>query len=183
MMEVGANSYYKCPICPAKTFMSATYLQGHLVRKHPEHVSYIGDAVAHTKLVTQKLETQLVTVEDKIELEKHRNEELMKKNEEIQKQTKLELEDKQSQIQQAERTRYENKLKMLEESFTREVTQLKTNETLYQNKIADLECKTNYTEKKNSTIGNIVTEMQTEKVDYEHQFTARLSAMESQATS
>ena len=28
MMEVGANSFYKCPICPKKTFMNATYLQG-----------------------------------------------------------------------------------------------------------------------------------------------------------
>ena len=27
MMEVGANSFYKCPICPKKTFMNATYLQ------------------------------------------------------------------------------------------------------------------------------------------------------------
>lgn len=160
--------------------MNATYLQGHLVRKHPEHVSYIGDAVAHTKLVTQKLESQLVTVEDKIELEKHRNEELMKKNDAIQKQTQLELAEKQAEIQTAERSRYESKLKLLEESFTREVTQLKASETHYQTKIADLECKTNYTEKKNSTIGNIVTEMQTEKSDYENQFTARLSSMETQ---
>ena len=27
MMEVGANSFYKCPICPAKSFINATYLQ------------------------------------------------------------------------------------------------------------------------------------------------------------
>ena len=27
MMEVGANSFYKCPICPSKTFINATYLQ------------------------------------------------------------------------------------------------------------------------------------------------------------
>jgi hypothetical protein len=79
MMEVGSHSFYKCPICPSKTFINSTYLQGHLVRRHPEHVSYIGDAVAHTKMITQNLESQLVTVEDKIELEKRRNEDLMKK--------------------------------------------------------------------------------------------------------
>ena len=61
MMEVGANSFYKCPICPSKTFMNASYLQGHLVRKHPEHVTYIGDAVAHTKIVTQKLGNSLLS--------------------------------------------------------------------------------------------------------------------------
>lgn len=31
--------------------MNSTYLQGHLVRRHPEHVHYIGDAVAHTKVL------------------------------------------------------------------------------------------------------------------------------------
>ena len=49
-MQVGSHSFYKCPVCPNRSFMNSTYLQGHLVRRHPEHVHYIGDAVAHTKV-------------------------------------------------------------------------------------------------------------------------------------
>ena len=49
MMEVGANSFYKCPICPSKSFINATYLQSHMHRKHQEHTTYIGDAILHTK--------------------------------------------------------------------------------------------------------------------------------------
>jgi len=75
--------------------------------------------------LTQKLESQLVTVEDRIELEKHRNEDLRKKNEEEQKRKEKEMTEKQDQIQHEERNRYENKLKMLEDEFAREVTQLK----------------------------------------------------------
>jgi DNA-directed RNA polymerase subunit M/transcription elongation factor TFIIS len=55
MMQVGSHSFYKCPVCPNRSFMNSTYLQGHLVRRHPEHVHYIGDAVAHTKVKLSNL--------------------------------------------------------------------------------------------------------------------------------
>lgn len=48
------------------------------------------------------------------------------------------------------------------------------------NKIAELECKTTYAEKKNSTIGNMVHELANEKSEYENALTRRLATMESQ---
>ena len=47
-------------------------------------------------------------------------------------------------------------------------------------KIAELECKTTYAEKKNSTIGNMVNELANEKSEYENALTRRLATMESQ---
>merc|ERR1719238_1345662 len=119
-----------------------------MVRRHPEHVSFLGDAVAHTKLVTQKLEAQVVAQEDKIELEKRRNVERAEKSEQLRIETQREMEEKQREIQEAERKRHEAELSHLQAQFKREISVLKNNEEHYQQKIAELECKTTYAEKK-----------------------------------
>ena len=93
---------------------------------------------------------------------------------------KRELEEKQAEIQENERKRYETKLRQLEETFKQDITKLESNETLYQKRIAELETKTNYHEKKNESIGNMVTELKHEKDEYETTFTQRLSTMETQ---
>lgn len=90
-------------------------------RKHQDHTTYIGDAILHTKAVTQNLEEKLITVQDRIELEKRRNEDLIKKNQEEQKRAEEKILEQQEHIQRLERTRYENKLKELEQSFNNEV--------------------------------------------------------------
>jgi chromosome segregation ATPase len=86
----------------------------------------------------------------------------------MQKKAQTEIVETQAEIQAAERSRYEQKLKQMEESFAREVTTLKATEVHYQEKIAGLECKTNFVEKKNETIGELVSEIQTEKTEYEN---------------
>ena len=68
---------------PLHLLKKLSHVKGHLVRKHPEHVSYVGDAVAHTKLVTQDLEAQMVTVKSKIEEEKQKAEEFQRKNKQL----------------------------------------------------------------------------------------------------
>ena len=90
-------------------------------RKHQDHTTYIGDVILHTKAVTQNSEEKLITVQDRIELEKRRNEDLIKKNQEEQKRAEEKILEQQEHIQRLERTRYENKLKELEQSFNNEV--------------------------------------------------------------
>ena len=46
-IDLGANSYYQCPYCD-KTFINATFLQSHIGRRHPDKVTFVGDAIAYS---------------------------------------------------------------------------------------------------------------------------------------
>ena len=48
----------------SKSFINATYLQSHMHRKHQEHTTYIGDAILHTKAITQNVQDKPITVQD-----------------------------------------------------------------------------------------------------------------------
>ena len=158
-MEVGANSFYKCPICPSKSFLNATYLQSHLHRRHPEHTSYIGDAILHTKAITEDVEKKLGNVEQKIEEEKRSNEERILKAQAEQKRAEEKLIEQQEHIQRLERTRYENKLRELEESFQNEVEVLKSKEKRYVNRIGELEEKADRQAKTESMVKSLKKEI------------------------
>jgi len=139
MMEVGANAFYKCPICPSKSFINATYLQSHMHRKHQEHSTYIGDAILHTKAITQNVQDKLITVQDQIELEKRRNHELEEKRQLEAKRAEEKIFEQQEHIQRLERTRYESKLAELDQSFQTELDQMKMKERSHIARINELE--------------------------------------------
>lgn len=178
MMQVGSHSFYKCPVCPNRSFMNSTYLQGHLVRRHPEHVHYIGDAVAHTKLVTQQLEGKLLTMGDRMEQEKELNAKLQEENRRLQEQQKRELIDNQDQIREEERRRYEQKIKTLEESFSGHITQFKANEGMYQTKISELESKNKFNERRSDTIGSMVVDLQNAKEQMTANYNQKFRSLE-----
>lgn len=178
MMQVGSHSFYKCPVCPNRSFMNSTYLQGHLVRRHPEHVHYIGDAVAHTKLVTQQLEGKLLTMGDRMEQEKELNAKLQDENRRLQEQQKRELIDNQDQIREEERRRYEQKLKTLEESFSGHIAQFKANEGMYQTKISELESKNKFNERRSDTIGSMVVDLQNAKEQMTANYNQKFRSLE-----
>jgi hypothetical protein len=159
MMEVGANSFYKCPICPSKSFLNATYLQSHLHRRHPEHSSYIGDAILHTKAITEGVEKKLGNVEMKIEEEKKQNQERIEKAKIEQKRAEEQLIEHQDHIQRLERAKYENKLRELEESFQNEVEALKAKEKRFINRIGELEEKAEKQKKNESMIKSLKKEI------------------------
>jgi len=178
MMQVGSHSFYKCPVCPNRSFMNSTYLQGHLVRRHPEHVHYIGDAVAHTKLVTQQLEGKLLTMGDRMEQEKELNTKLQEENRRLQEQQKRDLIENQDQIREEERRRYEQKLRTLEESFSGHISQFKANEGLYQTKITELESKNKFNERRSDTIGSMVVDLQNAKEQMTANYNQKFRSLE-----
>uniref|UniRef100_F6Z315 Cilium assembly protein DZIP1 n=2 Tax=Ciona intestinalis TaxID=7719 RepID=F6Z315_CIOIN len=69
VIEAGASSYYKCPHCD-KAFMNASFLQGHIQRRHPGSVSYIGDVIEHSQREQSKLSNNLKQLEADLQKER-----------------------------------------------------------------------------------------------------------------
>ena len=129
----------KIHLLSAFTIKKSDPLQSHMHRKHQEHTTYIGDAILHTKAITQNVQEKLISVQDQIELEKRRNEELQAKRVEEQKRAEEKIFEQQEHIQRLERTRYEAKLKELELSFQTEIDMVKSKERNYIERINELE--------------------------------------------
>merc|ERR1712048_739021 len=79
-IDLGANAYYSCPYCP-KIFINATFLQAHLARKHPDKVSFFGDAIAHSKKIVNEVNTNM-DEERKENNKRHEEQEINLQNEE-----------------------------------------------------------------------------------------------------
>jgi len=87
-IDLGANAYYSCPYC-TKNFINATYLQGHLARKHPDKVAYVGDAIAHAHKIVNDVNTNL-EAERKQQEAKHEDIEKRLREEEAQRKSQVE---------------------------------------------------------------------------------------------
>lgn len=159
LIESGASSFYQCPHCE-KAFMNASFLQGHMQRRHPDSAAYIGDVIKHAEKEQRKLGDHIKTLE--AELQKDRKdfeEKLTKANED-----KLLWEQKAQQEMTDWKAKEEEKwLKQVEElraAFTSDIKNLQAKETKYKETIQTLEEKL---EKSQSNLGVLEDDYREEK--------------------
>jgi len=159
LIESGASSFYQCPHCE-KAFMNASFLQGHMQRRHPGSTAYIGDVIQHAEKEQQKLGAHIVALES--ELKKDRQDfelKLQQANKE-----KLLWEQKSQEEMSAWKQKEEEKwLKQVDElksAFSTDIDNLKTKEVQYQQTIEELEDKLNQSQ---SNLGVLQDDYREEK--------------------
>ena len=113
-----------------------------------------------------------------MEQEKQLNSKLQEENRRLQERQKEELIENQDQIRQEERRRYEQKLQTLEESFSGHISQFKANEGIYQSKIAELESKNKFNERRSDTIGSMVVDLQNAKEQMTASYNQKFQSLE-----
>jgi len=159
LIESGASSFYQCPHCE-KAFMNASFLQGHMQRRHPGSTAYIGDVIQHAEREQKKLGAHISALES--ELKKDRQDfelKLERANKE-----KLLWEQKSQEEMSAWKQKEEEKwLKQVEElksAFSTDIDNLKTKEVQYQQTIEELEDKLNQSQ---SNLGVLQDDYREEK--------------------
>ncbi|XP_076807037.1 cilium assembly protein DZIP1L-like [Clavelina lepadiformis] len=166
LIEAGASSYYQCPHCE-KAFMNASFLQGHMQRRHPDSVNYIGDVIAHSQREQGKLGGQLRQLESELKSERENfNLKLQKAEEDKQRwaeQSRMEMDEWKSK----EEVRWKEEINAMKETFISDINKLKSKEQKYQKTITNLQ---QTMDQRQSNLGELVDDFEEEKTklrDYE----------------
>uniref|UniRef100_H2Z8K9 Cilium assembly protein DZIP1 n=1 Tax=Ciona savignyi TaxID=51511 RepID=H2Z8K9_CIOSA len=159
IIEAGASSYYKCPHCE-KAFMNASFLQGHIQRRHPGSISYIGDVIEHSKREQAKLSDNLKQLESDLQKEKdnfhHRLREAESEKLRWAEESRVEM----NRWKEEEETKWKEELKAVKDSFLEDIEKLKDKEEEYRKTIGNLQ---ETMEIRQSNLGELGDDVEVEK--------------------
>jgi len=160
LIESGASSFYQCPHCE-KAFMNASFLQGHMQRRHPDSAAYIGDVIKHAENAQQKLHAQIKVLENDLKNDRNIFEQKMTQAEK----EKLKWEEKYREEMIAWKNEEEQKLlnqvEEVKRSFSTDIDKLKSKEIEYKQTIEALQ---NKLDKSQSNLGVLQDDYREEKL-------------------
>nr|CAB3240406.1 zinc finger protein DZIP1L [Phallusia mammillata] len=159
LIESGATSYYQCPHCE-KAFMNASFLQGHMQRRHPGSVNYIGDVIAHSQKEQTKLGNHLKQLEGELTEERENFNRKLRQAEEDKLRWAEQSRREMDEWKEAEEAKWKGEFDSLRESFLQDISKLKEKEHTYQKTIGRLQ---ETMEIKSSNLGELVDDVEEEK--------------------
>nr|XP_039251178.1 zinc finger protein DZIP1L-like [Styela clava] len=159
LIESGASSYYKCPHCE-KAFMNASFLQGHMQRKHPGSVNYIGDVIAHSQREQSRLAGRLQNLDEDLQQERVNFADKLKKAEEEKAAWGARTKRDMQRWKKEEEGKWRKELEEMKGSFLKEIQQLRAQESEYKLKITNLQMTM---DERHSNLGELVDDIEGEK--------------------
>ncbi|XP_028681560.1 cilium assembly protein DZIP1L isoform X2 [Erpetoichthys calabaricus] len=141
LLQAGANNYHKCQLCD-KCFMSYSFLQGHMERRHPE----VTNADRQKKRQVEELEDEIKGLKSQQLLNQKKQEAekeaeiLRQKQEQEEQQRQAELERKHfEQWKENERRKFQQELSDLKQLFLKEFQGISNQSSSIEAKIKDLQ--------------------------------------------
>ena len=138
LIESGASSFFQCPQCE-KAFLNAAFLQGHLTRRHPDAVKYIGDAFTHAEKEQKRLQEHIDSLKKSMLDDKECFENKLKETAESKKKWERQTLSDMDDWKKSEQEKWQNRFDMLTQTYDLELRESKGKGELYERKIADLE--------------------------------------------
>ncbi|CAD5118268.1 DgyrCDS6986 [Dimorphilus gyrociliatus] len=156
IMHAGANSYHKCPYCP-KAFISESFLQSHIVRRHEDSAqpakqaepTNFGASQGQIQKVNTELENELVLLKKQFSKTENQLEEMKRRNRQFQEEAEQKERDKKREMESWKREQIDDRKKELDKIKEYYGGQLREMTSKYENAEKNLD-----KVRKKSSLGN-----------------------------
>nr|XP_051674588.1 cilium assembly protein DZIP1L isoform X4 [Oryctolagus cuniculus] len=177
LMQTGAHSYHTCHLCD-KTFMNATFLRGHMQRRHTGTAGGKQKQEEPVEEVLEELRAKLKWTQGELEAQREAERQRQLQEAELTRQREIEAKKEFDEWKEKEQTKFYGELDKLKKLFWDEVQSVANQNSTLEEKLQALQCHS----VTQSNLGSLRDEESEERLRQAQELQALREKMETQRT-
>ncbi|XP_062070231.1 cilium assembly protein DZIP1L isoform X2 [Lepus europaeus] len=177
LMQTGAHSYHTCHLCD-KTFMNATFLRGHIQRRHTGTAGGKQKQEEPVEEVLEELRAKLKWTQGELEAQREAERQRQLQEAELTRQREIEAKKEFDEWKEKEQTKFYGELDKLKKLFWDEVQSVANQNSTLEEKLQALQCHS----VTQSNLGSLRDEESEERLRQAQELQALREKMETQRT-